>query len=142
MIALAGALCLVLGLTAALHLYWAVGGSWPAADREHLPATVIGTTSAAMPPAGLTLCVAVLIAMAGVLPLIWTGAIDLPLPRWLVGAGMGINVVIFLVRGLVPYSPLWQRFEVVEPFETLNRRYFSPLIIALGLGFLICLVMA
>ena len=53
-------------------------------------------------------------------------------------AGAGIATV-FLARGVAGYVPAWRRLQSAEPFTTLDRRYYAPLCLALGTGFLIIL---
>ena len=50
-------------IIAAVHVYWAVGGAWPAKERAELPQTVVGTEDTRMPPQAITLAVAFLIFM-------------------------------------------------------------------------------
>ena len=85
-----------------------------------------------MPPTSITLAVAMLIAGAGLLPLMWTGVLLLPLDRQLLHLALWGLVAVFLVRGLITYTPFAKSVFVEEPFKTLNRRYYSPLCIALG----------
>ncbi|WP_300541033.1 DUF3995 domain-containing protein [Maricaulis sp.] len=122
----------VLGATAALHAYWALGGLWPAAAEPDLVKTVIGADHDRMPAAGLTLLVAFLIFTAGVFAfargvLDWDSRLFLRIPL----AGLA---AIFLLRGTASYLP-GPFARSVEPFATLNALYFSPLILLLGLGF-------
>jgi hypothetical protein len=42
---------------------------------------------------------------------------------------------IFLARGIAGYTPTWRRRFYDEPFTTFDKRYYSPLCILLGLGF-------
>ena len=126
----------LLGITAGLHLYWALGGLWPGRSVADLESRVIGTLTGRMPPRLLTLGVALAIGLAGLWPLIFLGHIDVPLPRGLVVFGMWALTGIFGLRGAVTYVPgLWPSRQDL-PFYRLNRRWFSPLILAIGAGFL------
>ncbi len=128
-------IALVLGTTAALHLYWALGGLWPGRSAADLESRVIGSRTGRMPPPLLTIGVALAIGLAGLWPLMYLGQVASPLPRGLVVAGMWVLAGIFLLRGLVAYVPgLWQGGQDL-PFYRLNRRWFSPLILAIGAGF-------
>jgi len=123
---------ITLSATAALHVYWGLGGLWPADDAATLSRTVIGTHGGVMPPAGLTLLVAALIFAAGSFAfargvLAWDSLILLRVPL----AGLAL---IFLLRGAVTYIP-GPFAQAAEPFAHLNAVYFSPLILALGAAF-------
>jgi len=43
--------------------------------------------------------------------------------------------LVFLGRGVEGYLPAMAKAE--QPFPQLNRRYYSPLCLVLGLGFLV-----
>ena len=123
---------IILSATAALHVYWGLGGLWPADNAAALSRTVIGTHGGVMPPAGLTLVVAALIFAAGSFAfargvLAWDSLILLRVPL----AGLAL---IFLLRGAVTYIP-GPFSQAAEPFTHLNAVYFSPLILALGAAF-------
>jgi len=127
----------VLSAVAGLHVYWAMGGLWPGRDVQQLADTVIGDAKRrAMPPTALTLLVAVLIFAAGVLPLLHLSGLPFGLPAWLTRAGLWALVLVFFGRGAVTYILRAQAAAMTEPFATLNRRYYSPLCLALGMGFL------
>jgi hypothetical protein len=126
----------VLGLTAALHFYWAAGGLWPARDEQSLARTVIGGTGiTGMPGRGLTAAVAVCIGLAALWPMLWLGWVATPAPDWLLTAGMATLCFVFVARGVAGFVPAVKRMNSEEPFATLNARYFSPLIVLLGLIF-------
>ena len=55
-------------------------------------------------------------------------------PFWLfqlLGAGFAF---VLLARGIVGFTPFWASLTPEEPFKTLNRLYYSPLCLALGLS--------
>ncbi|MCB1383862.1 MAG: DUF3995 domain-containing protein [Notoacmeibacter sp.] len=138
---IAGLIGLVLFATALLHAYWGFGGLWPATDAQTLARTVVGNNGIrSMPPVTLTFVVAVLIATAGVWPALWTGLLPSGLPDWLLRAGMLVLTPVFLLRGLAGITPLMRRTHGTEPFASLNRRWFSPLITLIGAGLAILLV--
>ncbi|MCO6409513.1 MULTISPECIES: DUF3995 domain-containing protein [Hoeflea] len=127
-------IALVLGLTSALHFYWAAGGMWPARDEQSLARTVIGGNGiAGMPDRRLTIAVASCIALAAVWPMLWLGWIVTPAPDWLLTAGMAVLSIVFIARGIAGFVPAVKKRNSEEPFATLNARYFSPLIVLLGL---------
>jgi len=127
---------LLLGI-AGVHVYWAFGGVWPAKERALLPRVVAASNDTRMPPVPITLIVAALIFVAGLLPLMWTGVLPLLLPGALVALALWGLVAVFLGRGLVTYTPIGKSVFAVEPFNGLNRKYYSPLCIVLGVMILV-----
>ena len=136
MILLAWIAAAVLLPAAALHLVWAFGIPWPFASERDLAHSVGGPSL--NPKTGywakfaITVIAAGAILAAGVLPLIHAGVLPNPLPKqvayWLLLA----QTVAFLLRGGLGYVDVAPA-SAHEPFRTYNRRYFSPLIIVLGL---------
>ena len=119
-----------LGLIALLHLYWAFGGNWPATERKRLPAMVVGQKGLTqMPPAWITLTVAILIFLAAMMPLLWVFRLG-PHPLWQAALGL-----VFLLRGAIGLTPWFGKLLCEEPFATLNQRYYSPLCLLFSVGF-------
>ncbi len=134
---IAWAIFVILCAIAILHLYWAFGGLWPGKDEKTLTQTVIGATGIThMPPKWLTVLVAILIFMAALFPLIWSGIISSPVPDGLVRAAMWVLTFIFIARGIAGYLPFFHKSNAEQPFATLNRNYYSPLCIVIGCGYL------
>ncbi len=132
---------LTLQAVAFIHLGWAFGMSWPAASRDALGAMVVGVPEGTpMPSRGLTILVAMGISAAGWLAL-WgagwfsLGGLDGLRPWALAAAG-----VIFTLRGVMTYLPFGPLQASVEPFRSLDRLYFAPLIWLLAAGFWLLLV--
>ncbi len=133
----------VLTGVAGLHVYWGLGGVWPGTDRRDLVRRVIGHPQVPeMPGLALTLSVAAAIALTALWPLLLAGLLPLALPRWLVFWGGAGIAAVFLLRGLAGASGLMRRVYTIEPFATLNQRYYSPLCLLLGLGYLLLLAQA
>ncbi len=139
-------LLLVLTALGGLHFYWAGGGLWPGRDRNSLLRIVLGIEAAKgrIPP-GPTTMVGVSLCVAGVLPFLHQELIVLPLLDGALGArllpiAVALAAVIFAVRGVAGYVPAWRRTMNGEPFATLDVRYYSPLCLAIGVGFGILLV--
>ena len=109
--------------------------------KRVLVRTAGGTPGATrMYPPASCFVVAALLAGVSVWPLFAVGLLPEAWPRWLtLLAGAGIAAV-FLGRGMAGYIPAWRRLQSAEPFATLDRRYYSPLCLALGAGFLIILI--
>lgn len=133
MTALALFLTLMLSAVAALHLAWALRIWWPVTDEAQLARTVVGSRNIARMPAPL--------ACAGVVAALSAAAVWLWLPRhWLVSLGLAAMTGVFVLRGLVTYTPLADRFFVEEPFRSLNRHYYSPLCLLIGAGLAVLLL--
>ena len=138
---IAGSIFVVLTLVALFHLYWAAGGRWPGVDEKSLSRTVIGARGiAAMPPAWLTVVVAMLIFLAGLFPIAWTRGVPALVPPWLLTAGMAGLTLIFILRGVASYSHVFRKSNCEEPFATLDQRFYGPLCLVLGTGYLLLLV--
>ncbi|MEP3245281.1 MAG: DUF3995 domain-containing protein [Sneathiella sp.] len=127
-----------LTIASLLHVAWAFGIVWPAKDEQALIRTVIGHPDVKkMPGTILTLAVAAGIAIAGLSGL-WGGDIlMLPLSEWMEDIVLFCLAGVFGLRGLSSYlmeGPLGKR---IEPFATLDRRFFAPLCLVLSAGFVI-----
>ena len=127
---------LVLEVVALVHICWALGMSWPAEKREQLGAMVVGTPiGVAMPPAWLTLLVAIGISLLGGVSL-WgvrwfsLGMLDIMRRPVLLAA-----TFVFCVRGVATYAPFGILQASAEPFRTLDKRYFAPLCLLLAIGY-------
>lgn len=123
----------VLAATAAIHVYWALGGLWPADDTPALVRTVIGVERDRMPPAGLTLLVGTLIFLAGCFAFV-RGVLDRD-SLVLIRIPLAGLAMVFLLRGAVTYLPGGPFAQAAQPFAHLNMVYFSPLILMLGAAF-------
>ena len=127
---------LILGAISLLHLYWAFGGFWPGHDASSLANTVVGTKNmTTMPSTGVTIFVAACIFAAALLPLMWSAQIPYIIPQGLVWAGMWIVLFVFVSRGILGLSPFFNELSPMQPFASLNRKYYSPLCLLLGAGF-------
>ncbi len=135
-----------LAAIAALHLYWAAGGLWPARSARQLIDTVIGNPRRdKMPPAWITAIAGIALAGTALLPLAiapvsWSLIYTLNLPLSVLGGSFGATFLAglaFLARGIVGYLPFWRRLHPAEPFASLDVRLYSPLCLVLGLAFLL-----
>jgi Protein of unknown function (DUF3995) len=124
-----------------LHLAWAFGSAFPCQDRETLVRTVVGRSGggSSMPPGFSSALVAAATFLAALWPLIMQGWIVKSVPIPLQGLGTIVLILVFLGRGVIGLTPWFRRLLPEEPFVTLNRKYYSPLCIALGLCYLILL---
>ena len=127
----------ILSVISALHLYWAFGGIWPGRDEKSLAQTVIGANNITrMPPVWLTALVAILIFCAGLIPLMWSAVVPYSIPQGMVWIAMWVLAFIFLGRGIAGYLPFFRNPNNQQPFADLDMKYFSPLCIAIGTGYL------
>lgn len=133
------ALCLALPLVgiAALHAYWGVGGVWPGTDGASCARTVAGFRGMeAMPPPTACFAVALVVVVMALVALALGGWYAEPIgPAHLAGMALFIGLVL-LGRGALGFTPWWRRLAPEQPFARLDRRYYSPLLVLLGLGFL------
>ena len=125
-------LSLVIAFLAIAHAWWATGRIWPAASTSLLARAVIGDGRVRMPPPWQ--CAAVATALAGVAAWPWV------ILRWpdsqLVLIGSIVIGAIFFLRGTAGYSPRWRGRFTAQPFRTLDFYLYSPLCLALGVGFI------
>jgi hypothetical protein len=131
----------MLAAIALLHLGWGLGSAFPRKDRTRLAQTVIGRRGeAGMPPNSSSLLVAAAIFLAALWPLMMQGWIFTFVPAALQGLGALVLTAVFLARGIAGLTPWFRRLLPEEPFVTLNRKYYCPLCIALGLCYLFILI--
>ena len=123
-------------VVAIVHIGWAFGMSWPAKTRAELPAMVVGIPAGSpMPPAALTSAVGLAIFGLGAAALWGAGLISLwradTYRTWVLAA----IAAIFALRGIMTYLPFGPLQASVEPFRSLDRRYFAPLCLLLAAGY-------
>ena len=116
-----------------VHLMWAFGSHWPAADEKSLARTVTGFKNVdAMPPRALSAAAAVAIFCAGLIALMMTNPAE---DLLLTGIG-GLLTLIFLGRGIAGYTAFWRALTPEEPFATFDRKLYAPLCLGISAGFL------
>ena len=126
----------IMFLIAALHFLWGVGVYWPAENETSLARAVVGARDIAFMPSFLACAfVAACLGIGIVIVLRLGGVMEIGfLPLWLfklAGAGLAF---VFLSRGIVGFLPFWAEMTPEEPFRTFDKRYYSPLCLALGLA--------
>lgn len=121
----------LLGL-AGSHAYWGLGGTWPGHDPESLSRKVFAGEDQQLPPPAACFTVA--------------GALTLPVVALVLAGRPGplqpasrricqAAAVALLGRGGLGFT--LPRFTQANPeFRDLNRKIYSPLCLALGLGML------
>lgn len=132
MTGLATALCLVLLFLAAAHAWWAMGGIWPSPSAAALARGVVGDGRVRMPPPWQCAAVAAGLAIVGVWPWLMVTFRN----SEVVFIGAIVFGAIFFIRGSAGYSPRWRGRFNAQPFRTLDHYIYSPLCLALGVGFI------
>jgi hypothetical protein len=128
----------ILLIVAALHFAWAMGSTFPAGDEASLSRMVTGFPDRpTMPGRGITLVVTLLLLVAGFWALLLADAAWLPVPGWLIALGGVALTLVFVARGVAGFTAGWRKATPVQPFAGLDRLYYSPLCLFLGLCFLI-----
>lgn len=116
------------------HFLWAVGRTWPIRNEKLLAQTVVGFKDIErMPPRLMSLAIAIGTFAAGVFALALadhdSGGIGLDL----VGIALA---VVFLARGIAGFTPWWTALTPEPNFRLNDRRVYTPLCLAIGLGFI------
>jgi hypothetical protein len=134
LIGLAWAMSVTLGLIATFHAAWSLGLPWPRGDRRSLARTTIGRDTLPGPLSCFAVAAALLVL--AVIPLAGIGVVVSPAPQaWTQAAGL-VAAAVFGLRGVIGYTPAFDRSFPGEPFRTLNRLAYSPLCLTLAAGFL------
>jgi hypothetical protein len=121
------------------HFIWSLGGTWPIRDEALLARTVTGFPDRTrMPPKIASFGVAVAVLAAGIIAL--SLADDTAGGLWLDAVGV-LAGLVFLARGIVGYSAWFAKRTPEEPFRSLDRKLYSPLGLALGIGFLVLVIL-
>ncbi|MBS0539078.1 MAG: DUF3995 domain-containing protein [Proteobacteria bacterium] len=131
MTALAWTLTVVVALLAAAHAWWGMGRIWPASNEKALAHAVIGDGRDRLPPPWQCWAVAVALAIVAAWPWLMVTWRD----SQLVLIGGIIIGAIFFIRGSAGYSPRWRGRFNARPFRGLDHYLYSPLCLALGVGF-------
>jgi hypothetical protein len=129
--ALAWLLAAVLACLALLHAYWGFGGRWPGHDDASLVGYVVGRTRGMRAPSPLA-CAAVAFALAGAATL----AAARTQGRVTQGVALGLctAATVFLLRGAAGFFHAPFRTAAGTKFYRLNRIFYSPLCLAIGVG--------
>lgn len=120
------------GAIAVVHVLWGLGSHWPEESEEALVRGVVGDGRRRMPPPWQCFAVALVLAAIAIWPLYVVAGVPGALR-----AEQGSYAVagLFLARGLAGFTPRWKEHFAAEPFATRNRRYYSPLCLLLGAGY-------
>ncbi|GHA16110.1 hypothetical protein GCM10007989_08930 [Devosia pacifica] len=115
------------------HILWATGMTWPIQDEKLLAQTVIGTPGIERLPSGWRVfATGALALVSGVMALaladhdsggLWLSLLGLPF------------AALFLARGIIGYTSRWKEQRPEPSFRFNDSRVYSPLCIAIGIGF-------
>lgn len=121
------------------HFLWSMGRTWPIRNEKLLAQTVVGFKDIQrMPPRLASFAVSVATIAAGIYALALADHDSGGL--WLNLGGVALAAV-FLARGIVGYTAWWANLTPEPNFRLNDRRVYSPLCIALGLGFLALIIL-
>ncbi|GLQ53539.1 DUF3995 domain-containing protein [Devosia nitrariae] len=116
------------------HFLWATGRTWPIRNEKLLAQTVVGLKDIEhMPPRIASLAVSIAMLAAGILALAL--ADEAAGGLWLTLAGI-VPASLFLTRGVLGYTRWWAERTPEPNFRLNDARVYSPLCIALGIGFI------
>ncbi|MCG8925040.1 DUF3995 domain-containing protein [Lentzea sp. CC55] len=118
----------VLLLVGALHVVWTFS-PWPLRTREEFARRVVDVPVDRLPTPGMTLVVALLLAVAGYLVAAQGALVAVPGPAWLPVVGTAGVAAVLLLRGAAGLALSLRRDT---EFARLDRRYYSPLCLALA----------
>ncbi|MFI6155793.1 DUF3995 domain-containing protein [Kitasatospora sp. NPDC051170] len=121
-----------MGVVGALHAVWAVS-PWPLRTPEEFADVVVGTGEG-VPPAAACLGVAGLLGAASYLVAAEAGVVPAVGPARVRRAGVRTVSAVMLARGVGGLALFGTVVERSERFRRLDRRYYSPLCLALGVG--------
>nr|WP_321441490.1 DUF3995 domain-containing protein [uncultured Hyphomonas sp.] len=126
----------ILAITGLLHALWGMGVTFPAANAQQLARMVVGRRGITkMPSTMACLFVAASLFAFAFLALVLGGYAHVPVSKWLVAAAGAGAALIFMGRGILGVLPAFEQALPEQPFLSLNRRFYSPLIFLIGIGF-------
>ena len=128
-------------LLAALHVSWAMGGTFGSGSVvPERPTWVDGAGSAVLakaikPSQGGTIAVAGALAAVAVLVALRIGVLGIAVPHWTLRAALGIVAVVMLARAVGDFELVGFFKTVTETrFAQMDTLLYSPLCVLLGLG--------
>lgn len=119
------------------QLMWAIGSTWPIKDPVLLARTVVGKPGLTRVPRLGALFVAAIALGAGICALALADPVAGGPMFTMFGA---LLAGTFLARGVLGYTPNWRELRPEEPYATLDRKNYSPLNFAIGIGFAILVI--
>ena len=132
--------CLALVLVAAglLYLLWATGVTFPFASEQALARALIGRRGITRLPSRAAFLYLAVLLIAAALAAFLLGGYSQAVPQskpFLAPVGL-LLALVFLGRGVAGVLQAFERAAPEQPYLSLNRRIYSPLCFAAGLGFL------
>ena len=132
--------CLAMVLVAAglLYLLWAAGVTFPFASEQALARSLIGRRGITRVPSRAAFVYLAVLLIAAALAAFLLGGFSEAVPQskpFLAPVGL-LLALVFLGRGVAGVLPAFERAAPEQPYLSLNRRIYSPLCFAAGLGFL------
>ena len=126
----------ILSIAGLLHALWGFGVTFPAANAQQLARMVVGKRGITkMPSMTACLFVAASLFAFAFLALVLGRYVTVPVSKWLVAAAGAGAAMAFMGRGILGVLPAFERALPEQPFLSLNRRFYSPLIFLIGVGF-------
>lgn len=128
---IASTLLLIFLFLSGIHFYWAFGGKWGASAA--IP-TKDDAQAVMNPGIAATLIVALGLLAFGLLPLIITGMVHVPIPLWLSNSGLWIITGIFTLRaiGEFNYVGFFKKHKHTK-FGKNDSNIYSPLCLLIGI---------
>ena len=129
----------ILVLIAAIHFIWAFRIWWPGGEEECLARSVAGFRHIRKMPGALQ-CGGVSLGLVGVAAaVVYVGAGSPFGSSILLQALCVLFAVVFLTRGVLGFTQFWAGITPEYPFRDLDRKYYSPLCIVIGVGIAVIL---
>ena len=126
----------VLGITGLVHLAWAFGSTFPYANEQALARAVVGRRGITrMPPMAASAFVALCLFGASLWALLLGRLVEAPVSDWLIAPGGLVLAAVFLLRGVIGILPTFEQALPEQPFLRLNRLFYSPLCLLIGMAF-------
>lgn len=122
-----------------IHFYWLFGGKW---GLEKVIPTKDNETSALSIPKFATLIVALVLLLFGLIYLVKSGFINVPIPNLVTTYGYWIIPAIFILRAIgdFKYVGFFKKIKNTE-FAKTDSKWFAPLCLTIGiLGILVQIV--
>jgi hypothetical protein len=120
----------VISAVSVLHFVWAARIWWPIPDEVGLVRAVAGFRDVEEMPS-VAACAGVGVLLFLVAVLVGTAIVQ-PNPGTIInGLLLGAGIV-FIGRGGIGLTPFWARITPEQPFRRLDRVFYSPLCLVLG----------
>ena len=121
------------------HLLWSLGFMWPIRDEQVLARAVVGFPGVTrMPPRYMSFGVFLLTLATCIIAFSVADHASGGVVLTLLAFGSG---VVFLARGVLGFTAGWAARTPEQPFRDLDRKTYSPLCLAIGIGFFVLVIM-